>query len=81
MKKLLSFCTFFVSLTFSVSTPAWCNDIAIGPGNLPGWHAKSQVQLGWDFADPTNPQMSDLLPGWDDANPTPCPDWFEGHAT
>jgi hypothetical protein len=39
----------------------------IGPGALPDWHAEAQVQLGWVFNDPTNPQNSTPIPGWDKA--------------
>lgn len=39
----------------------------IGPGILPEWHEDAQVQLGWIFDDPTNPQESNPLPGWDKA--------------
>ncbi|MFX1505735.1 MAG: hypothetical protein ACFFDC_06425, partial [Promethearchaeota archaeon] len=41
--------------------------VEIGPGTLPEWHADAQVQLGWIFDDPTNPQDSDPLVGWDKA--------------
>jgi hypothetical protein len=34
---------------------------------LPDWHADAQVQLGWIFDDPINPQDSDPLTGWDKA--------------
>lgn len=37
---------------------------SIGPGALPDWHEDAQVQLGWIFDDPTNPQDTDPLPGW-----------------
>jgi hypothetical protein len=39
----------------------------IGPGTLPDWHLDAQVQLGWIFDDPTNPQDIDLLPEWSQA--------------
>ncbi|MFX0005784.1 MAG: hypothetical protein ACFFAV_03535 [Candidatus Hermodarchaeota archaeon] len=47
----------------------WCTDepvepVIIGPGTLPDWHLDAQVQLGWIFDDPTNPQDTDLLPEW-----------------
>lgn len=37
---------------------------SIGPNTLPGWHEDAQVQLGWIFHDPTNPQNFLPLPGW-----------------
>lgn len=37
---------------------------SIGPGSLPDWHEDAQVQLGWIFDDPTNPQNILPLPGW-----------------
>lgn len=67
MKKWFSFFALAVSLIFLVSDPAWSNGLVIGPGDLPEWHANSQVQLGWNFADPTNPQESDPLPEWNKA--------------
>ena len=67
MKKLLIFCVLGISLIFLVSASAWSNGLVIGPGDLPGWHADSQVQLGWNFDDPTNPQNSAPLVGWDKA--------------
>jgi hypothetical protein len=65
MKKFLTLCIVAISLIFLVSASAWSNGIVIGPGDLPDWHANSQVQLGWNFADSTNPQNSAPLPGWD----------------
>ncbi|MFX1283106.1 MAG: hypothetical protein ACFFB5_05590 [Promethearchaeota archaeon] len=41
--------------------------VTIGPGTLPDWHEDAQVQLGWIFDDPTNPQNTSPLPGWDKA--------------
>ncbi|MHA2106030.1 MAG: hypothetical protein ACW981_21590 [Candidatus Hodarchaeales archaeon] len=41
--------------------------VIIGPGELPEWHEDAQVQLGWIFDDPTNPQDSVPLEGWNTA--------------
>ena len=65
MKKLLTFCGLVASLMFFISAAAWA--VVIGPGELPNWHADSQVQLGWIFDDSTHPQNSSPLPGWDKA--------------
>lgn len=69
MKKLFILSVIVIPLIFLVFTSAWSagSTIVIGPGALPGWHANSQVQLGWNFYDPTNPQNSSPLPGWDKA--------------
>jgi len=54
------------TLTFSVSSRSvlTVEQTSIGPGTLPDWHEDAQVKLGWVFDDPTNPQNSDPLPGW-----------------
>ena len=48
--------------------------VEIGPGTLPDWHTDAQVQLGWIFDDPLNPQNSSPLVGWDKAIGT-IPTW------
>jgi hypothetical protein len=55
-----------LTLTFNVSyrSVLAVEQRSIGPGTLPDWHEDAQVQLGWIFDDPTNPQDSDPLPGW-----------------
>ncbi len=65
MKRLVPFCVLMLWLMFFVSARAWAaGAIVVGPGTLPDWHANSQVQLGWNFYDPTNPQDSSPLPKW-----------------
>jgi hypothetical protein len=39
----------------------------VGPGELPSWHEDAQLQLGWIFNDPTNPQNSVPIESWDKA--------------
>jgi len=51
-------------MTQSVEEPA---PEEIGPGTLPDWHLDAQVQLGWVFEDPINPQYTDPLPDWSKA--------------
>ncbi|MHA1991574.1 MAG: hypothetical protein ACW98A_11465, partial [Candidatus Hodarchaeales archaeon] len=41
--------------------------VIIGPGELPEWHEDAQVQLGWVFDDPTNPQDTAPLEEWNTA--------------
>lgn len=55
-----------LTLAFSVSSRSvlTVEQTSIGPGTLPDWHEDAQVQLGWTFDDPKNPQNSDPLPGW-----------------
>ncbi|MHA2278641.1 MAG: hypothetical protein ACXAC2_22920, partial [Candidatus Kariarchaeaceae archaeon] len=48
--------------------------VIIGPGELPEWHEDAQVQLGWIFDDPTNPQDTTPLDGWNTAI-GPIPVW------
>jgi len=45
------------------STPAL--SITIGPATQPGWEPQAQVKLGWIFGDPTNPQNTGAMSGWD----------------
>jgi len=54
-EKFFTFNVLAVLLIFMVSASAWCDGVIIGPGELPQWHANSQVQLGWIFTDPINP--------------------------
>ena len=67
MKKLFILSVLVIPLIFLVSTTVWSAGFAIGPGELPGWHTDSQVQLGWVFSDPKKPQESEPLPLWDRA--------------
>ena len=52
-----------VMLVVLSSTPA--RSITIGPSTQPDWEPETQVKLGWIFGDPSNPQSTDLLVGWD----------------
>ena len=54
------------TLTFSVCAGAVLavEQGSIGLGTLPVWYEDAQVQLGWIFDDPTNPQHTDPLPDW-----------------
>ncbi|MHA2334655.1 MAG: hypothetical protein ACXAEU_21690, partial [Candidatus Hodarchaeales archaeon] len=54
-----------ITPSIPLATVARTNAEEIGPGTLPDWHTDAQVQLGWIFEDPINPQDSSPLTGWD----------------
>lgn len=58
---------------FLISTPSIA--VIIGPADLPSWHEKAQVQLGWVFEDPENPQNSSPITGWNKAIDNTIPFW------
>ena len=52
-----------VVLVVLSSTPV--QSITIGPSTQPDWEPETQVKLGWIFGDPTNPQNTGAMAGWD----------------
>jgi len=65
MKKQILLLILMPFLIFLFSASAGAEEI--GPGILPDWHGQAQVQLGWIFSDPTNPQTSVPISGWEKA--------------
>jgi hypothetical protein len=62
MKKILFAGALFLILIAFFAGPA--QSAPIGPATPPSWISNAQVKLGWEFSDPTNPQNSSPISGW-----------------